>query len=94
MPTDPSSPLCGIAGRVDLEPRRAGNNDPIYYTTCEKDTGADYQSHVEAAYCDGLSSNKGSKRNSKKKRAVVPSKHCASSSGKVVGKAGLLRGKE
>jgi hypothetical protein len=94
MRTDPSSPLCGIAGRVDLEPRRARDNDPIYYTTCEKNTGRDYQSHVEAAYCDCLSSDKGSKRNSKKERAVVPSKHCTSSSRKVVGKTGLLRGKE
>jgi hypothetical protein len=94
MLPDPSSPLRGIPGPVDLEPRRAGDNNPIYYTTCEKNAGADYQRHVEAAYCDSLSSNKGSKRNSQKKGAVVPGKYGASSGGKVVGKTGLLRGKE
>jgi hypothetical protein len=94
MLLDPSSPLCRIPGSVDQEPRRARDNDPIYDTTGEKNAGADYQRHVEAAYCDGLSSNKGSERNSQKKRAVVPSKHCASSVGKVVGKTGLLRGEE
>ena len=69
MLPDPSSPLCRVPGPVDLEPRRARDNDPIYYTTDEKNDRADYQRHVEAAYCDGL--YKGSERNSQEKRAVV-----------------------
>jgi hypothetical protein len=93
MLPNPSS-LWRIPGPVDLEPYRAGNNDPIYYTTCENNAGANYQRHVEAAYCDGLSSNKGSERNSQKKRAIVPSKYCASSGRKVIRKTGLLRREE
>lgn len=55
-----SLPAYPVLGAVGLGPGFAGHGDPIYDTAGESDAGANHQCRVEAADCDGLSSDQGS----------------------------------
>ena len=70
-----------------MDPAGGRHDDAIDFETGQSDDGADDQCHIEAADDGGLPANKGSKRDSKEKRAVVPSKHRTAPGRKVVGKA-------
>lgn len=49
-----------VLGAAGLGPGWPGHGHPIYDTAGESDAGANHQCRVEAADCDGLSSDQGS----------------------------------